>query len=86
VPAPINGKAGEIMSDAAFDADRKRDQAAAATLESLAELKRTSQVLKEKIIDEKKRHDMPINSSLGSPKIDAENADGRNDLPDSDDD
>ena len=28
---------------------------------------------------------MPLNASLGDPKIDARNADGRNDLPEEED-
>jgi len=53
---------------------------------SLADLKKASQDLKQRIIDEKRKHDMPVNASLGDPNIDADNADGHNDLPDSDDD
>jgi hypothetical protein len=52
---------------------------------SLTDLKEASRDLKEKIIAEKKRNDMPVNSSLGDPEVDARNADGRNDLPDNDD-
>jgi hypothetical protein len=48
-------------------------------------LKEASRDLKERIIEEKKRNAMPVNSSLGDPEIDARNADGRNDLPDEDD-
>jgi hypothetical protein len=57
-----------------------------AAARSLADLKNASHDLKQRITDEKRRNDMPVNSSLGDPKIDARNADGRNDLPDSDDD
>jgi hypothetical protein len=57
-----------------------------AAARSLADLKNASQDLKQRIADEKQRNDMPVNSSLGDPKIDARNADGRNDLPESDDD
>ena len=52
---------------------------------SLDELKEASRDLKERIIEEKRRNDMPVNSSLGDPKIDAENADGRNDLHEEED-
>ena len=48
--------------------------------DSLDELKAASSALKEKIVDEKRKNDMPINASLGDPEIDARNADGRNDL------
>ena len=53
---------------------------------SLTELEKASQALKEKILAERRKSDMPINSSLGDPSIDARNADGRNDIPDLDDD
>ena len=52
---------------------------------TLADLKEASRDLRERIIEEKKRNDMPINSSLGDPEVDARNADGRNDLPEEDD-
>jgi hypothetical protein len=52
---------------------------------SLAELEAASRDLKERIIDEKRRNDMPIDSALGNPEIEKQNADGRNDLPDRDD-
>jgi hypothetical protein len=51
--------------------------------ETLADLKNASRDLKGRIIEEKKRNAMPINSSLGEPEVD--NADGRNDLPEEDD-
>jgi hypothetical protein len=53
---------------------------------SLAELEAASRDLKERIIDEKRRNDMPIDSALGNPETEKQNADGRNDLPDRDDD
>ena len=49
-------------------------------------MKRRSQELKDKIEEQRRKNDMPINSSLGNPETDAENADGRRDLPDEDDD
>jgi hypothetical protein len=52
---------------------------------SLAELEAASRDLKERIIDEKRRNDMPIDSALGNPETEKQNADGRNDLPDIDD-
>jgi hypothetical protein len=54
--------------------------------QSLDKLKSASEDLKHRIEEEKRRNDMPLNSSLGDPKVDARNADGRNDLPESDDD
>jgi hypothetical protein len=52
--------------------------------ESLADLKRHSQELKDRIEEQRRKSAMPINGSLGNPQIDAENADGRRDLPDDD--
>jgi hypothetical protein len=62
-----------------------QDKTQDAAQKSLDTLKEASRDLKERIIEEKRRNDMPVNSSLGDPKIDAQNADGRNDLPDQDD-
>lgn len=56
-----------------------------AAQKSLDELKEASRDLKEKIIEEQRRNDMPLNASLGDPKVDARNADGRNDLPEEED-
>jgi len=53
--------------------------------ETLDDLKRHAQDLKERIEEQRRKSAMPINSALGSPRIDAENADGRNDLPADDD-
>lgn len=52
---------------------------------SLAQLEAASRDLKERIIDEKRRNDMPIDSALGNPEIERQNADGRHDLPEGDD-
>jgi hypothetical protein len=54
--------------------------------ETLAEMKQSSQELKQRIEELRRKTEMPVNASLGNPQIDAENADGRNDLPDRDDD
>jgi hypothetical protein len=54
--------------------------------ETVADLKRHSQDLKERIEEQRRKSDMPVNSSLGNPAVDAENADGRRDLPDEDED
>jgi hypothetical protein len=58
----------------------------AETIEALARLKESSNKLREKIAEEKRRRDMPIDSALGNPEEEARNADGRLDLPDTDDD
>ena len=52
---------------------------------SLADLEAASSDLKERIVEEKKRNNMPIDSALGNPEAERRNADGRNDLPDIDD-
>lgn len=54
--------------------------------ETWDDLKRHSDDLKERIEEQKRKSAMPVNSSLGNPEIDAENADGRRDLPESEDD
>ena len=63
------------------DAGKTKD----AEQDSLARLKDASRDLKERIIDEKRRNALPIDSALGNPEEEARNADGRNDLPDRDD-
>lgn len=45
-------------------------------------LKHEADDLKQRIEDLRRKTDMPVNSALGSPKIDAENADGRRDVKD----
>jgi hypothetical protein len=62
-----------------------KEPAKGAEPQSLAKLKDASRDLKQRIIEEKRKNDMPINSSLGDPEVDARNADGRNDLPEADD-
>lgn len=49
---------------------------------SLEKLKQESQALKERIEELRRKTEMPLNSSLGDPAIDAANADGHNDVPD----
>jgi hypothetical protein len=49
------------------------------------DLKHEADDLKGRIEELRRRTDMPVNSALGSPKIDAENADGRRDVKDDDD-
>ena len=54
--------------------------------EDLESLKRHSKDLKDRIEEQRRKSDMPLNASLGNPETDAENADGRRDLPDEDED
>jgi hypothetical protein len=49
------------------------------------DLKHEADDLKGRIEELRRRTDMPVNSALGSPKIDAENADGRRDVKGDDD-
>jgi len=51
--------------------DKKRD-----------DLKHEADDLKQRIEELRRKTEMPVNSALGSPKIDAENADGRRDIKD----
>jgi hypothetical protein len=53
---------------------------------SLETLKKASHDLKERIEEQKRKSDMPVNSSLGDPAVDAANADGHNDLKEDDED
>ena len=54
--------------------------------EDLEALKRHSQDLKDRIEEQRRKNAMPVNSSLGNPETDAENADGRRDLKDDEED
>lgn len=79
------GDASPAARDAAQDVEDRMPERQAAEPQSLSDLKAASRDLKQRIDDEKRKHDMPINSSLGDPAVDARNADGHNDLPDEDD-
>jgi len=63
-----------------------QDTKTAETVRSLAKLKESSNKLREKIVEEKRRRDMPIDSALGNPEEEVRNADGHLNLPDTDDD
>jgi hypothetical protein len=58
----------------------------AAISESLRKLEENSRALKEKIDEERRRHDMPIDSKLGSPDWEEKAKDGRFDRPAGEDD
>jgi F0F1-type ATP synthase membrane subunit b/b' len=82
----IEKSAGEASPGAQQAAPEKVGMEAERTFEkSLQDLEAASRDLKARITEEKRRHDMPIDSSLGDPEVEARNADGRNDLPDVDD-
>jgi hypothetical protein len=49
--------------------------------ESLRRLEESSRALKEKIDEERRRHDMPIDSKLGNPEWEQQAKDGRFDRP-----
>jgi len=91
---PAGGTSADVQSAAREVEDQlpEREIAGQTTVDekaferSLAELEAASRDLKERIIDEKRRNDMPIDSALGNPETEKQNADGRNDLPDRDDD
>jgi len=51
---------------------------------SLKELEQESSELKAKIDEERRRHDMPIDSKLGSPEWERKAADGHLDAPEED--
>jgi hypothetical protein len=53
---------------------------------SLKELEEESSELKSRIDQERRAHDMPINSQLGDPKWEEKAKDGRFDVPEEDKD
>ena len=63
--------------------DAEVDAPASASIDELAH---ASHDLKKRIDEEKRRHDMPVDSKLGNPDWEERAADGRFDLPDKDDD
>ena len=63
----------------------ERDPAEEAS-KALEQLKVSSQELKAKIEQERKRHDLPLDSTLGDPNWDEKAKDGHLDLPPDDDD
>lgn len=54
--------------------------------QSFDELKQKSEQLKAKIEEEKRKHDMPLDSTLGDPEWEEKAADGRLDIPEETDD
>ena len=58
------------------EATMNREPVKGTERESLTNLKDASRDLKEQIIEQKRKNDMPINSSLGGHEVDARNADG----------
>jgi hypothetical protein len=52
---------------------------------SLEQLKQESQEVKAKIEQEKRRHDLPLDSNLGDPAWEEKAADRRFDVPDDED-
>ena len=61
------------------------DTADAKAERSLKSLKEASSQLKARIEEERRRHDMPLDSALGNPEEEERNSDGRLDLPKDDD-
>jgi hypothetical protein len=57
----------------------------ASKADKLSEFKKASQDLKARIADAKRKNDMPVDSSLGSPRFERDAADGRFDAPDDED-
>ncbi len=53
---------------------------------SLDRLKEESKEMKDRIEQEKRKHDLPLDSNLGNPAWEESVADGRLDLPEDDDD
>ena len=53
---------------------------------SVEDLEEASERLKQRILEEKRRHDLPLDSTLGDPNWDERAKDGHLDRPDDDDD
>ncbi len=53
--------------------------------QAVDQLKATSKRLKERIEEEKRRHDLPMDSNLGDPNWEEQAKDGHLDLPPEDD-
>ena len=54
--------------------------------QSIEDLKATSERIKDKIVEEKRRHDLPLDSTLGDPNWDERAKDGHLDRPDDEED
>jgi hypothetical protein len=68
-----------------MDQDKPTIEATQELVKSLTELKEKSAEVKARIDEERRRHDMPLNSNLGSPEWEESAADGSLDRPETDD-
>jgi hypothetical protein len=69
-----------------MDNQKSTDQTAEDFSKSLDQLKEKSKEVKAKIEQEKRRHDLPLNSKLGNPAWEEKAADGHLDIPEQGDD
>jgi hypothetical protein len=68
-----------------MDEPKSTHQASEDFAKSLDRLKQKSKEVKAKIEQEKRRHDLPVDSKLGNPAWEQSVADGHLDLPEQDD-
>jgi hypothetical protein len=67
-----------------MDNQKSTDQTAEDFSKSLDQLKEKSKEVKAKIEQEKRRHDLPLDSNLGNPEWEQNAADGHLDVPEED--
>jgi hypothetical protein len=76
----------DAQAEAHMDNQKPSDQTAEDFSKSLDQLKEKSKEVKAKIEQEKRRHDLPLDSKLGNPAWEDKAADGHLDIPEQDDD
>ncbi|HLW92771.1 MAG TPA: hypothetical protein VKS78_15925 [Roseiarcus sp.] len=69
-----------------MDKERTKERESEKPVRSLERLKAASSDLKQRINEQRRRHDLPLDSALGNPDEEERNADGHLDLPDNDED
>ena len=75
-----------LHEEASMDEPKSTEDAGEDLSKSLERLKEQSAEVKAKIEQEKRRHDLPLDSKLGNPAWEESAADGHLDLPEEDDD
>jgi hypothetical protein len=76
----------DAQAEAHMDYQKPSDQTAEDFSKSLDQLMERSKEVKAKIDQEKRRHDLPLDSKLGNPAWEDRAADGHLDIPEQDDD
>jgi hypothetical protein len=75
----------DTQAEAHMDNQKPTDQTAEDFSKSLDELKEKSKEVKAKIEQEKRRHDLPLDSKLGDPAWEEKALDEHLDIPEQDD-